>query len=202
MKKSIKFLALILFIAVASACTSTPSVVTPAVVPTPFEGIYNSAVNTNFPDTPNAFNGADIQEYTFQMSVAGAITSFEYQSRLVLTTDPYEITVIDNVSNTIVYNGKCFFSKTASSSFSVTPISLLANRSYTLRRIALPIATAGVDSSGRGVYTDTTLANMPFVYPVNVGIMQVTSTRMVYSLVSGFVTKINEGIPFINFTYL
>ena len=202
MKTSTKFLALTLFIAVLSACTSTPAVVTPAIVPTPFEGIYNSAVNTNFPDTPNAFNGADLQEYTFQMSVAGAITSFEYQSRLVLATDPYEITVIDNVSNTIVYNGKCFFSNTSSSNFSVAPIPLLANRSYTIRRTAYPIGAAGVDHSGRGVYTSTTLANMPFVYPVNVGIMQVTSTRMVYSLVSGLVTKTNEGIPYIDFTYL
>lgn len=202
MKTSMKFFALILFIAVVTACTSTPAIVVPAIVPTPFEGIYNSAVNTNFPDTPNAFNGADLQEYTFQMSVVGAITSFEYQSRLVLASDPYEISVTDNLSNTVVYSGNLIFSKTASSSVSVTPIPILANRSYTLRRRTITTGAVGVDSSGRGAYTGNTLQNMPFVYPVNIGIMQVTSTRMVYSYVYGLVTKTNEGIPYINFTYL
>ena len=159
---------------------------------TPFQQLYNPLVNATHPEYFSQLNYIT-HEYTFQMTVAGTICSFGYQSQANLASDNYTIELFDTVTNTVVGTVTSTFSATATSYVSVTPIAIVANRSYKLRRIS-PATPASANGLGRIVSNG--VANTFF--PATLGNIKIITGDFYSNSVS---LGPNVAIPYIDFAF-
>lgn len=110
-----------------STCSSTN---------TSFQQVYSATATANagYPDN----NTMDLltHEYTFSVNANKTICSIGYQGNAVLFANnlPYTIEIVD-ASNTVIYSGNHLFDSTATSYVTIAPVNLIANQSYTIRRI-------------------------------------------------------------------
>jgi len=78
---------------------------------------------------------AEVHGYTFEVSTNKQICSIGYQSFVADPTTPYKIEIIDNSNGTQIYYGEHIFSQTEMSYIQLsTPIDILANSTYTIKR--------------------------------------------------------------------
>lgn len=167
------------------ACSSTNTI---------FNQLYNNVVG--LPGYQNTVSyDTEIHEYTFSFSQNKTICSIGYQSQPAIASVPYKMEIIDNSTNTVIYTGNHIFSSANTSYVSITPTSIIANQSYTIRRTML-VANAGnnfANIRGRLVNQPGALVS----FPQSFGIMTITSANFYQN--GG--PLVNRGIPYIDFAY-
>ena len=158
----------------------------------------------------------ELHSYTFEMATAGKIYSFGYQSQPAVSGKTYLIELVDNSTGSTIYSQSSVFTSNAISYITIpTPINIVANRSYTLKRTFR--------------YTDATLGSGPtfiapylynfgdiigsglrkpsgtITFPINVGDMKITGTycnqRYAPALTSASIPLLDTFIPFIDFAF-
>jgi len=161
---------------------------------TDFKQLYNEAVALPSHQNTNDF-ATEIHEYTFTFSATKTICSIGYQSQPDAANVPYLIKIINNTTNTIVYNKTHIFSSENTSYVTINPVVIKKNQSYTIRRTILLSDVGGVnaDLTGRVV----TQNDGPIEFPKTFGLMTVTGSKFYHN--GG--TYVNTGIPFIDFAY-
>jgi hypothetical protein len=150
--------------------------------------------NTDFHQHTTDF-ASEIHEYSFTFSETKTICSIGYQSQPAAANVPYLIKIINNTTNTVVYNKSHIFSSDQTSYVSINPVVIKKNQSYTIRRTLLLSDVGGVnaDLTGRVV----TQNGGPIEFPKTFGLMTVTGSNFNHN--GG--TFVNTGIPFIDFAY-
>ncbi len=167
------------------ACSSTNTI---------FNQLYNNVVGLPGYQNTVSFD-TEIHEYTFSFSQNKTICSIGYQSQPAIASVPYKMEIIDNSTNTVIYTGNHIFSSANTSYVSITPTSIIANQSYTIRRTML-VANAGnnfANIRGRLVNQPGALVS----FPQSFGIMTITSANFYQN--GG--PLVNRGIPYIDFAY-
>jgi uncharacterized membrane protein len=161
---------------------------------TDFQQLYNETVA--LPSHQNTTDFAtEIHEYSFTFSETKTICSIGYQSQPATANVPYLIKIINNTTNTVVYNKSHIFSADHTSYVSINPVVIKKNQSYTIRRTLLLSDVGGVntDLTGRVV----TQNGGPIEFPKTFGLMTITGSNFNHN--GG--TYVNTGIPFIDFSY-
>jgi uncharacterized membrane protein len=161
---------------------------------TDFHQLYDETVA--LPNHQNTTDFAtEIHEYSFTFSETKTICSIGYQSQSAAANVPYLIKIINNTTNTVVYNKSHIFSSDQTSYVSINPVVIKKNQSYTIRRTLLLSDVGGVnaDLTGRVV----TQNGGPIEFPKTFGLMTVTGSNFNHN--GG--TFVNTGIPFIDFAY-
>jgi hypothetical protein len=204
MKNYLKKITVLLLVGIAMAsCSKSDPETARTILPTaaslscsttntPFQQLYSPLINATHPEYFSQLNYIT-HEYTFQMTVAGSICSFGYQSQANLASNNYTIELYDTVSNTVVGSVTSTFSATTTSYVSVTPIAIVANRSYKLRRIA-PATQAQANGLGRIVSNNVATT----FFPATFGNMKIITGDFYSNSVS---LGPNVGIPYIDFAF-
>ncbi|WP_395061694.1 hypothetical protein [Flavobacterium sp.] len=168
-----------------AACSATNTI---------FNQLYNNVVA--LPGHQNAVTfDTEIHEYTFTLSQNKTICSIGYQSLPAVAATPYLMEIIDNNTNTIIYSANHVFSSANTSYVSITPISIVANQSYTIRRTLLFTNALNnfANIRGRVVHQPGALVS----FPQSFGIMTITGANFYQN--GG--PLLNMGIPYIDFAY-
>lgn len=175
-----------------------PVVVTPtcSTTNTLFQQLFTATATANptFPDQVSI----DLltHEYTFSVSTNKTICSIGYQGNAVLFANslPYTIEIVD-ASNTVIYTGNHLFASTATSYVSITPVSLIANQSYTIRRTISPNGYMAdlANTTGRLLNFSVTSG----AFPATLGGLTITSSNFYGA--GGPIP--NAGIPYIDIVF-
>ena len=178
---------------VSTNCASPSPAPTCTTTNTVFQQLYAAAVALpNHVDVTTY--DTEIHEYTFTLSQNKTICSVGYQSLPATATLPYKIEIKDNVANAIIYTGNHVFSSANTSYVSITPTSIIANNSYTIRRTLLASAAGGISNViGRLVRNNGALVT----FPKTAGIMTITGANFH----QGGGPLVDAGIPFIDIAY-
>ena len=101
---------------------------------TSFSQIYNGLAES---PSNQDWTSLDLEthSYTFEVSTDKVICKIGYQSLLDFNTTPYLIEIYDNTTNTLIYSDSHIFSSSSISYISISPIQILANHSYSIKRI-------------------------------------------------------------------
>jgi len=160
---------------------------------TPFQQLYAATLASD-PDHVNEVTMDVItHEYTFRLSVAMQVCQIGYQSQpdLYANNIPIDIEIEDMLTSTVVYTGSYVFDDTQTDYVSIPPVSLQANREYTIRRNVTNHNGLMANRIGRLIRHD--LGN-PITFPVTLGIMTITGADF-YGVGSA---PADFGIPFID----
>lgn len=136
---------------------------------TDFNQLYGSilAVPGNTEGISQDFS---VHAYTFQVTSAKTICKIGYQNSSPTNTQPYLVELYDSTTNTLLYSGNEIFSTGSTSYISITPVSLVPGKSYTIRRTQ-NFVTAN-DVIGRVILNQ----NNHIVFPVTFGSLKITSS--------------------------
>lgn len=136
-------------------------------------------------------------EYTFTVNANKTICSIGYQGNATLFANnlPYTIEIVDSLTNTVVYTGNHLFGSTATSYVSITPVNLIANQSYTIRRTLPTGGYAGNIGNTIGRILRFTSSSTGF--PASSGGFTITSSNFYGT--GGPV--VNFGIPYIDIVF-
>lgn len=162
---------------------------------TPFKQVYTATATANPTYTDNTTMDLLTHEYTFKVSTNKTICSIGYQGNATLFANnlPYTIEIVD-ASNTVIYTGNHLFGSSATSYVSITPTNLVANQSYTIRRIIPAGGYLGNLSNTVGRILQFTV-NVP--YPVTQSGFTITGSNFYGT--GGPVP--NFGIPYIDIVF-
>lgn len=154
-------------------------------------------------------NDYEEQSYDFEMATNGTIYSFGYASQPLVASKNYKIELL-NASGVVISTATTTFLTTGSYYTLPTPVTILANTKYTLRRTfyladatPLTLTTGGFsDIIGPGlVHIGTATLNLP----ITVGNMKITGTfaTQVSALAISFGQSIQTDrfIPAIDFAF-
>lgn len=199
MKGIIKMLVFAIFI---GSCSKSEPVVTPALAAscntssTPFQSAWASL---NYPITTSPENL--VQEYTFNVNANKTVCSIGYQGTSInfTTNTPYTIEIYNNTTSTMVYTGNLIFNSASVDYKTITPAVLMANESYTIRRIA-PITNASV--YGPGPQSTSTWKNFTAivpVFPIVSNGLTITGSKIYNGNLSNLCT--NCGVPFLDIVF-
>ena len=201
--KKYKFLtALFLLLIFVIGCTTSNSV--PVIVPTvscdqtstPFQTSWTSL---SYPVTTSPQNL--VQEYTFSVNTNKTVCTIGYQGSAVNFTNntPYTIEIYNNTTNTSVYSGSLIFNSASVDYKTITPTNLIANQSYTIRRIAsnanAPVTGPGAQSVGTWKNFTVTTA----VFPLVSNGLTITGSKIYNGNLANLCT--NCGLPFIDIVF-
>jgi hypothetical protein len=183
-------------------CTSTDPIQTTVVscntTNTAFQQLYNPLNTTAFPENLSGYPNAVTHEYTFNVTTAATICSVGYQSQTVLASQNYTIEIYDTVTSTVVASVASTFSSTTTSYVSLsTPLSLIAGRSYKIKRHS-PATSANPNGAGRCVSNNVTGAgNVSF--PKTSGNLTITDSDFYSQNVSAGDNK--NSLPYIDIVF-
>lgn len=161
---------------------------------TDFNQLYNEAVALPSHQNTNDF-ATEIHEYSFTFSETKTICSIGYQSQPATANVPYLIKIINNTTNTVVYNKSHIFSADNTSYVTINPVVIKKNQSYTIRRTLLLSDVGGVNANLTGRVV--TQNGGPITFPKTFGLMTITGSNFNHN--GG--TYVNTGIPYIDFSY-
>ena len=164
---------------------------------TAFQQLYNPLNTTAFPESQAGYASYITHEYTFNSATAATICSVGYQSQPTLETLNYQIEIFDTVSNAVVSTLTATFSATATSYRALsTPLLLVANRSYKIRRIS-PATSASPNGAGRCV-SNTISGSGNVSFPKTSGNLTITGSNFYSNGVSG---GANSGLAYIDIVF-
>jgi hypothetical protein len=161
---------------------------------TDFNQLYNEAVALPSHQDTNGFE-TEIQEYSFTFSETKTICSIGYQSQPATANVPYLIKIINNTTNTVLYNKSHIFSSENTSYISINPVVIKKNQSYTIRRTLLLQDVGGENAALTGRVV--TQNGGPIAFPKTFGLLTITGSNFNHN--GG--TYVNTGIPYIDFSY-
>lgn len=190
-------------------CSSSDPVITPAPIlascnsnNTAFQQLYNPLNTTAFPENLSGYSNAVTHEYTFNVTNVAAICSVGYQSQTALASQNYQIDIYDTVTSTVVATVVSTFSSTTTSYVSLsTPLSLIAGRSYKIKRYS-PATSANPNGAGRCVSNNVTGAgNVSF--PQTSGNLTITDSDFYTQTFQGIVSANdnNNSMPYIDIVF-
>ena len=158
-------------------------------------------------------NDYEEQSYDFEMSTNGTIYSFGYSSQTAVANKNYKIELLD-ASGAVITTVTTTFLDTGSYYTLPTPVAILANTKYTLRRtfylvdatLIVPTPAFGdphnfSDIIGPGLVK---IGLGTLTLPIIVGNMKITgaSSRQVSTIANGpTVPTLDRFIPFIDFAF-
>ena len=136
-------------------------------------------------------------EYTFNVNANKTICSIGYQGNATLFASnlPYTIEIVDTATNTVIYTGNHLFGATGTSYVSITPVNLIANQSYTIRR-TLPTGGYG-GNIGNTIGRILRFTSSSTGFPASSGGFTITSSNFYGT--GGPV--LNIGIPYIDIVF-
>ncbi|WP_298393609.1 hypothetical protein [Flavobacterium sp.] len=136
-------------------------------------------------------------QYTFTVNANKTICSIGYQGNATLFANnlPYTIEIVDTTTNAVIYTGNHLFGSTATSYVSITPVNLIANQSYTIRR-TLPAGGYG-GNIGNTIGRILRFTSSSSVFPVTSGGFTITGSNFYGT--GGPV--VNFGIPYIDIVF-
>ncbi len=190
-------------------CTSSDPIVTPVPtsiscnnINTAFQQVYNPLNTSSFPENLSGYPNAITHEYTFNVIAAASICSVGYQSQVALASQNYQIDIYDTVTSTVVATVTSTFSSTTTSYVSLsTPLSLIAGRSYKIKRYS-PATSANPNGAGRCVSNNVTGAgNVSF--PKTAGNLTITDSDFYTQTFQGIVSANdnNNSLPYIDIVF-
>ncbi|MDN3677451.1 hypothetical protein QWY90_08980 [Flavobacterium paronense] len=183
---------------IGPSCTS-PQASAPAGCNTglsPFKTLWSDVVTAHPAYTDSNTMDLDVHEYTFTLNANQTVCSIGYQGNANLYTAsvPYTIEIYNNTDATMVYSGNIIFNSNSTDYHSVNGISLLAGKSYSIRRIVSNYLGNVINTTGRMLSFTT---GNPF--PVTSNGMTITSSNF-YSLGTPGPDS-NIGIPYIDLIF-
>lgn len=153
------------------------------------------------------------QSFDFEMSTSGTIYSFGYSSQPLVANKNYKIELL-NASGVVISTATTTFLTTGSYYTLPTPVAILANTKYTLRRtfyladatLIMPAPALGDPHNFNDVIGPGLMKTgfSIITFPVTVGNMKITgaSGRQVSALAHGPTPlTLNLFIPFIDFAF-
>lgn len=177
----------------------TPVVTTPPcpTTNTLFQQVFaaTAAAHPTFQD--NVTMDLLTHEYTFNVNANKTICSIGYQGNATLFASnlPYTIEIVDTATNAVIYTGNHLFNSTATSYVSITPVNLIANQSYTIRRTLPPGGFGGNIGNTVGRILSFTAASGGF--PASTGGFTITGSNFYGT--GG--PAVNFGIPYIDIVF-
>lgn len=165
---------------------------------TTFQQVYNPLNTSAFPENLSGYPNAITHEYTFNVTAAATICSIGYQSQAALASQNYQIDIYDTVTSTVVATVASTFSSTTTSYVSLsTPFSIIAGRSYKIKRHS-PATSANPNGAGRCVSNNVTGAgNVSF--PQTFGNLTITDSDFYSQNVSA--NDNNNSMPYIDIVF-
>ena len=202
MKKFNFITAFFLLLFFVIGCTSSPSVpvnTTLATCDSTLTQFQNAWASLNYPITTSPENL--VQEYTFNVNTNKTICSIGYQGSIANFSNntPYTIEIYNNTTSTMVYSGSIIFNSTSVDYKTITPTGLVANQSYTIRRIASNI---NAQMSGPGIQSVGTWKNFTanvVVFPIVSGVLTITGSKIYNGNQANLCT--NCGMPFLDIVF-
>lgn len=176
-----------------------PVVVTPpcSTTNTLFQQVFAATATANPTFQDNVTIDLLTHEYTFKVDANKTVCSVGYQGNAALFASslPYTIEIVDTATNAVIYTGNHLFGSTALSYVSITPVNLIANQSYTIRR-TIPAGGYG-GNIGNTVGRVLSFTATSGGFPASSGGFTITSSNFYGS--GGPIP--NAGIPYIDIVF-
>lgn len=188
-------------------CTSTdpPALSLPVICDstnTAFQQLYNPLNTAAFPENLAAYSNVVTHEYTFNVTNAATICSVGYQSQTATASQNYSIEIYDTVTSLVVATVTSTFSSTTTSYASLTtPLSLIAGRSYKIKRHS-PATSASPNGAGRCVSNNAAgFGNVSF--PQTSGNLTITDSDFYTSTAFAYISANdnNNSLPYIDIVF-
>lgn len=183
-------------------CTTSNSV--PVIVPTAFcdqtlTPFQTAWASLSYPVTTSPENL--VQEYTFSINSNKTICSIGYQGSVLNFTNntPYTIEIYNNTTTTSVYSGSLIFNSASVDYKAITPTNLIANQSYTIRRIASNVNATVIGPGTQSVGTWKNFTVTTAVFPIVSNGLTITGSKIYNGNLANLCT--NCGIPFIDIVF-
>ncbi len=170
---------------VAASCDTTNSA---------FRQLYLNSKNTLSGSTENSTWDLLTHEYSFKVSVAKTICAIGYQGNAAVfaASVPYTIE-ITNSTGTILFTNNYIFNSTRVDYKSITPLALVANQTYIIKRRLTNNLSNLNNNLGKVL-----LFNVGNRYPIVVGDLTLTASNF-YDATPG--PLVNYGIPYVDIVF-
>lgn len=161
-----------------------------------FKTLWGDLVTAHPAYTDSNTMDLDVHEYTFTLNANQTICSIGYQGSAALKAAniPYTIEIYNNTDAAMTYTGNIVFDSAATDYHTISAVTLLAGKSYTIRRIVTNDLGDLMNTIGRILYFDT---GNPF--PATSNGMTITSSNFYSLALPG--PDSNVGIPYIDIIF-
>ncbi len=168
---------------------------------TAFQQLYNPLNTVAMPESLSGYANSVIHEYTFKTSIASTICSIGYQSQPNLSAQNYLIEIYDTTTSLVVATiNTTFSSMTTSYASLVTPLILIANRDYKIKRYS-PATVANPNGLGRCV-SNPVSGGGNVVFPKSNGNLTITASNFYTQNLNGIISAgVNSGLPYIDIVF-
>lgn len=177
---------------IGPSCQSPPSIAPKCDTGiTPFKNIWQAVFTQNPTFEDIVTMDLITHEYKFKLDKAKTVCSVGYQgdANLYASSTPYTIEIYNITDNQVVYTGAHIFKSNATDYQSVGRVTLLANKTYSIRR------TSPNSSFPTGRVLRFSAGASPFPFTLND--MTILST----SFYDNTNTTLNYGIPYIDIVF-